>query len=212
MNKLKTGIVLEIILALFAVLDQYRDRFYVFQPEVLHRVAKDVISRNLTTAAKIKQIAIELNKIYPGHIDTDEEWLLNNAGGAMGAMTLLHCSITEYVIVFGTAIGTEGHTGRFFADDYFIILEGEQWAFSSGQVDKEVYKPGTMHHLARGEAQAYRMPDKCFALEYARGWVPTMLPFGVWDVLFSTLDFHSLFYTFYYYTKIVISQLLIGKI
>jgi C-8 sterol isomerase len=37
-----------------------------------------------------------------------------------------------------------------------------------GDLEKEVYKPGDMHHLVRGTAQAYRMPDKCFALEYAR--------------------------------------------
>jgi len=91
-------------------------------------------------------------------------------------------------------------------------LNGEQWAFSEGQFDRMVFKPGDMHHLPRGESRGYRIPDHCWALEYARGWIPLMMPFGIADTLTSTLDINTLVSTFWIYGKGIVSQLLIGKI
>lgn len=177
---------------------------YVFSPDVLHEVAKDAVASGATLAEKIAIIRAKLDERQPGSVTRGkEEWVLNNAGGAMGQMLILHASLQEYLIVFGTPIGTEGHTGRFMADDYFIILEGEQWAFEEGNHQRHVYGPGALHHLPRGVARGYRMPGHCYALEYARGFIPSMLPFGLADSLSSTLDLRTVARTMRVYTGAV---------
>lgn len=170
------------------------------------------MAKNLPIPQLVAAVTEDLFKRYPGHIHATPKWCFNNAGGAMGAVGILHASLTEYVIIFGTPVGTEGHSGRFFVDDYFIILAGEQWAFSAGQFDREVYRPGQMHHLPARHVKQYRIPEACWALEYARGPIPTMLPFGFADTFTSTLDFQNLARTVWIYTKSVAGELFQGKV
>ena len=151
----------------------------------------------------------------------------------MGAMYIIHASVTEYLIIFGTPLGTEGHTGLHTADDYFHILQGEQWVFEPGDLTKTVYGPGTVNLMKQGVARQYKMHEGCWALEYARGkivfrmsrfsestdaykcfigWIPLMLPFGYADTFSSTLDYVTLYRTTVWTAREIIKNLLIGKI
>ncbi|GET90506.1 C-8 sterol isomerase-like protein [Leishmania tarentolae] len=193
--------VLAVIIGFFVYVDQ--PSHWVYDPVRLQEIARQSIA-NAHAAnggkATAKQVTDETVRLilenYPETTRYTGHWIWNNAGGAMGSMTVLHCSFSEYLIIFGSAVGTEGHTGRFFwADDFFNILVGEQWAALPGAEEKEVYRPGDQHILPRGSAKQYRMPEECWALEYARGNIVSMLFFGFADMLTSTLDVTTIYET-----------------
>lgn len=131
---LSLGLVLGALTTLMYTLDSSLPNFYIFSPSELHSLSLAAIAKHGNdTAGVVQHIVSELATTHPDHVNLDEEWVFNNAGGAMGAMYIIHASVTEYLIVFGTAIGTEGHTGRHTADDYFHILKGEQVAYKPGK-------------------------------------------------------------------------------
>jgi len=211
------AIYLLITLATFSWLDTIKDRWYVFDPVHLHELQLSAISASPNnTSGMISHILSNLTATYPNtrvSINTDSsEWVFNNAGGAMGAMYVIHASVTEYLIIFGTPLGTEGHTGLHPADDYFHILIGEQWAFQPGALEMERYRPGDVHLMRRGVAKQYKMHEGCWAMEYVRGWVPLMLPFGFADTLTSTLDIPTLYNTIRITGREMTKNLLLGKI
>ncbi|MBI4950620.1 MAG: hypothetical protein HY908_01170 [Myxococcales bacterium] len=183
---------------------------YIFDPEELQSIARSVVGQPID--AQIDAIRAELGRRHGKHVAPAREWVFNNAGGAMGAMLVLHASITEYVIIFGTPLGTTGHSGRFAAEDYFMMLQGEHWCFAEGETAPTITRPGECTVLPRGRAKAYRLKENSWALEYARGFIPFMLPFGFADTFSSTLDFDPLWRTVKLYGAAVTKNLLAGKI
>ncbi|KAJ7031509.1 ERG2/sigma1 receptor-like protein [Mycena alexandri] len=181
LTKWASRVVIGLLLVAFGwLLDSIKHRWYVFDPTELHQLAQAAIASSPNdTAGMIQHIVTNITLTYPSNqikINVDSsEWVFNNAGGAMGAMYLIHASITEYLIIFGTPLGTEGHSGIHTADDYFNILVGEEWAFRPGALEMERYTPGTVNYMPRGTVKQYKMHEGCFALEYARGMRPRVL-------------------------------------
>lgn len=178
----------------------------IFDPDRLHEVARTGVGLPLDEA--FDTITRNLAQAYPGHIDEGpRRWLLNNAGGAMGEMFLLHASLSEYILIFGTPIGTEGHSGRYRTEVWDFVFAGEMWTYIEGEVERTVTGPGEGAYLGADRSKGYRVPDFAWMLEYARGPIPTMLPFGLADSMFSTLDVRTTSRTVVEYGKHVVKSL-----
>lgn len=163
---------------------------YIFDPAVLHECSKKGIG--LPPADMFTAVVNKLDKNYPGIIEKKQDWIFNNAGGAMGILTLLYASLSEYLIFFGSPIGTEGHSGRYSAEVYDFMMDGEMWCYTPGQFERTVYRPGDAAYLGKSAAKGYCIKDHAWMLEYSRGFIPLMLPFGLSDSIWSTLDWKSI--------------------
>ena len=163
---------------------------YLFEPEDFHDVVQQALGLPLE---RMFEIVIEcLQERYPGYINPQPRWFMNNAGGAMGMVGFLFGSLSEYIMLFGTPIGTEGHCGRYPAEIYDYVLDGEIWCFEEGVFEREVYRPGDVtYHNGRGKPRGYCIKDHAWMLEYGRGCIPLMLPFGLADAIFSIASLRS---------------------
>jgi C-8 sterol isomerase len=178
---------------------------YVFDPDILHKIAQG--SMGLPDEQLFETLRVELDLQYPGQISPTLEWSLNNAGGCMYGIGVLHASFTEYLLIFGSAIGTAGHTGRHRAEIFDFVLEGELWYFSEDKpYQRIVRRAGDRYLLPKGKSEGLRIQDHCWVLEYARGFIPSMLPFGLADSFLSTLDFKTIGRTLAIYNKLFWQQ------
>jgi len=174
-----------------------------FDPDVLDEIVKKCVG--LPREEMMDAITEEVCERYPKlHIKRKRRWCFSVAGGAMMQISFLYGSLTEYLLFAQTPIGTEGHSGMYLWTDLWDwVLEGEMWRCALGATERTVYKAGELALLPKGgEGDGFRVNDHMIALEYARGFVPFMMPFGLADGIFSTLDFKSIRYQMWDYTKL----------
>lgn len=174
---------------------------FVFDPDVVHKCAMASLGRPKPEMFDVFAAAME--EAYPGRLDLSHPWIFSNAGGAMIQMKLYYASIFEYIMIWGTPIGSEGHSGRHAVGFWDTVIDGEMWYYGEGQFDKRVYTPGDRVYVGPNQARAMNFTTGVWAVEYARGPLPLSIPFGVADELVSTLDFATAAQTLAQYTALV---------
>lgn len=209
------------IFVILTVLVRYAGKYwvenksYIFSEERIATIAKKYTGKSAETEKlfkpedAMKKVVKDLRKEYPGHIlpDKDLQWIFVNAGGWMGSFCLLHASFTEYVMLFGTAIETAGHSGRYLANITDTILSGTFVQWKEGDLTATTYTLGETIRHDWGEAAAVHWTGGTWMLEYARGLIPTTLPFALTETFFKTHDFLSAYHMIRVYVKSLMQEL-----
>jgi C-8 sterol isomerase len=189
---------------------QRKQSRYVFDPETLHRIAKLGVGK--PHDEMVRAVVEGLEREYGDWI-RPQEWIFNCAGGAVGVMKLLHASLSEYVLIFGSPIGTEGFSGRYKVGIHDFMLAGEMWTYHDDNVGQRIVsRPGDAAYLSPERVKGYKLPEGGWMLEYGRGPIPTVLGFGLADAVFSMVDGKMVWDTVFNYGKLTVRNLLRGKI
>ncbi|MBT3224440.1 MAG: hypothetical protein HN348_35685 [Proteobacteria bacterium] len=184
---------------------------HIFEPDRLHEIARSAMG--LPFDAMVDKVAQGLAEAYSGHINTEIDWVFSLVAGATGVLTIFHGSLTEYVILFGTPIGTEGFSGRYKLDIWDFVITGDMDTYTEECVGQAIHTgPGEGALLRCGQVKGYTASRDCWMLEYGRGNIPSCLPVGVGDALLSAQDVRTVARTFKTYGKAVCRELLKGKI
>mmetsp|Transcript_38197 Transcript_38197/g.53124 ORF Transcript_38197/g.53124 Transcript_38197/m.53124 type:complete len:248 (+) Transcript_38197:147-890(+) len=191
--------------------------YCVFDFQILHDVVRQVRQKHQEGRAGgqhpdleliFEDIRKELSLIYPGHVSPKLEWIWCHAGGCLWSYAVIHVSLTEYVIFTGTGSGTDGLTGRHIARISDIVVHGSaRYTDEHTPFAPIIFSAGDTFHLQAWETQSINIPEEFWLLEYGRGFVPLLLPFGFVGSIFSTLDFHSICRTIWVYSKFMVSYL-----
>lgn len=180
---------------------------YLFDPEVLANIVRQHVG--LPIEQQLEAVSASLKDVYGNHVSPGQPWMWSTAGGIMCAVSPLHVSLSEYLLFCGTAIGSEGHSGRHRADMFDVVMSGELWTYRVGSFERQVYRAGDLAHLPRGVSNGSKLQPGAWLLEYARGNILSLFPFALGDTLFSTLDTTDLFQQLSVSTRLMVKEALV---
>lgn len=200
------------VIFIYAINYWMSHKSYLFSEESVAAIARKHVvgksSKSTSVKAAFRNALTDFRSKYRGHIlpDKDLQWIFMNAGGWMGSVCILHASLTEYVLFFGTAVDTTGHSGRYWANITDTILTGTFYQWQEGELERNVFGPGETVFHAVGEATAVSWKSGTWMVEYGRGFMPSTLFFALADSFFSTTDFITVFYFLRAYMKCLLLE------
>jgi hypothetical protein len=197
-----------------SALDSWIERkSYMFTAEDIASAANEARLMGGTCEQMLENSAKVLQKRYPHLIDLNEDgWILMRAGGWIGQFRLLYASLTEYVLLFGTAIPTSGHSGRYWANITDTLLCGHFLQWNEGTVAPLEHGPGATVPHPKFVATGVAWTANTWMVEHAHGLIPTTMPFAFADGIISAQDFVSLWKALKIYGRYVVWNLVHGRI
>ncbi len=180
---------------------------YKIDPDVLHKVANDVVGTPVDGGELINRAVDRLAEEYPDLIDaTPGRWVGSKAGGILGKVRFLYFSPREYIVIFGTPTGTQGFSGRYkHVDVHKFLLAGriDWYDVESDDLRASSLLPGGHAHMERGQARGMTIHPGSWHIEYGRGAVATTLPFAMVDTLLVSLELESVRRSTVEFTKLI---------
>ncbi len=162
-----------------------------FDPDVIDSIAQRHLDKPM--AAMAEAIGKDLKAHYPDLVDVGLPLVFNSGGGIMYQLKIFAMTPHEYIMICGTAIGSSGFSGRHPAAFWDTVLSGQANYMHQDEWEPRSYKRGDRIFVDRWQSATIDFPDHCWMLEYARGTLVWLLPFGIVNVFSNTLDFRSLF-------------------
>jgi len=180
---------------------------YKFDPNVLHKVANQVVGLPLDDGELITRATELLSDEYPDLIDPRPgRWVGSKAGGILGKVRFLYFSPREYIVIFGSPTGTQGFSGRYkHVDIHKFLIAGQidSYDLESDELLPTTLRPGEHTCLEKGHARGLTIHPGSWHIEYGRGAVATTLPFAMVDTLLVSLEFESVRRSAVEFTKLV---------
>ncbi len=173
---------------------------HYFDPDVVDRVAQRHLSKPMP--AMVDAIGQDLKAQYPDLVDVSLPLVFNNSGGILYQLKIIAMTPHEYIMICGSSIGSSGFSGRHPAAFWDTVLSGHANYMHQDQLESASYGIGERIFVDRWQSAAIDFPDHCWMLEYARGTLIWLLPFGFVHVFTSTLDFRSLLRLLRIYTTL----------
>lgn len=174
-----------------------------FDPDAIDEVGRRHLGRR-PFGELFDAVGEDLAALYPGRVHLDQPLVMNSAGGILYQLKIFAMTPSEYVMICGSSIGSSGHSGRHPVAFWDTVLSGEARYMHDGDPEPRTYATGDRIYVGRGEAAMIHFPDHCWMLEYARGVLPALLPFGMANTLSNTLDLRSAGQVLATYTRLAL--------
>ena len=123
----------------------------------------------------------------------------------------LCASFGQQVMIWGSQVSTTGHSGRNLAEFHDFLLSGEGHWWGEGQLAVKVANARNKHsymHTPYLQGGIVQLHNGTWMLEYCRGIIPALLPFGVGDTIFSSMDLVTLFKSIKAYGSMTVREIL----